>query len=72
MYMNARDMQIGRGEPISDTGRVLSGYLDGIMIRANSHEMVKELAEHATIPVINGSLLLHDVSFAVCKWTSHG
>lgn len=54
MYMNARDMQIGRGEPISDTGRVLSGYLDGIMIRANSHEMVKELAEHASIPVING------------------
>mgnify|MGYP003531283870 FL=1 len=54
MYMNARDMQIGRGEPISDTGRVLSGYLDGIMIRANSHEMVKELAEYASIPVING------------------
>jgi ornithine carbamoyltransferase len=54
MYMNARDMQIGRGEPISDTGKVLSGYLDGIMIRANSHEMVKELAENATIPVING------------------
>ena len=54
MYMNARDMQIGRGEPISDTGRVLSGYLDGIMIRANSHEMVKELAQHASIPVING------------------
>ena len=54
MYMNARDMQIGRGEPILDTGRVLSGYLDGIMIRANSHEMVKELAQHASIPVING------------------
>ncbi|WP_332649912.1 ornithine carbamoyltransferase [Lysinibacillus sp. 54212] len=54
MYMNARDMQIGRGEPISDTGQVLSGYLDGIMIRANSHEMVKELAEYAKIPVING------------------
>ena len=54
MYMNARDMQIGRGEPISDTGRVLSGYLDGIMIRANSHEMVKELAENSSIPVING------------------
>ncbi|MEK4230278.1 ornithine carbamoyltransferase [Solibacillus sp. FSL H8-0538] len=54
MFMNARDMQIGRGEPISDTGRVLSGYLDGIMIRANSHEMVKELAAYATIPVING------------------
>ena len=54
MYMNARDMQIGRGEPISDTGKVLSGYLDGIMIRANSHDMVKELAENASIPVING------------------
>lgn len=54
MYMNARDMQIGRGEPISDTGRVLSGYLDGIMIRANSHEMVKELADNSSIPVING------------------
>lgn len=54
MYMHSRDLQIGRGEPISDTGKVLSGYLDAIMIRANSHEMVKELAEHATIPVING------------------
>lgn len=54
MYMNARDMQIGRGEPISDTGRVLSGYLDGIMIRANSHAMVEELADSASIPVING------------------
>lgn len=54
MFMNARDLQIGRGESVYDTGHVLSGYLDGIMIRANSHEMVKELAEHATIPVING------------------
>lgn len=54
MYMNARDMQIGRGETIHDTGHVLSEYLDGIMIRANSHEMVKELAEHSSIPVING------------------
>lgn len=54
MYMNARDMQIGRGEPIPDTGRVLSGYLDGIMIRANSHAMVEELAEFSSIPVING------------------
>jgi len=54
MYMHARDLQIGRGEPISDTGKVLSGYLDGIMIRANSHKMVEELADAATIPVING------------------
>lgn len=54
MFMHARDLQIGRGESVYDTAHVLSGYLDGIMIRANSHEMVKELAEHATIPVING------------------
>lgn len=54
MFMHSRDLQIGRGESVYDTGHVLSGYLDGIMIRANSHEMVKELAEHASIPVING------------------
>ncbi|MBK3493538.1 ornithine carbamoyltransferase [Viridibacillus sp. YIM B01967] len=54
MFMHARDLQIGRGESVHDTAHVLSGYLDGIMIRANSHEMVKELAEHASIPVING------------------
>ncbi|QFG01191.1 ornithine carbamoyltransferase [Psychrobacillus glaciei] len=54
MFMHARDLQIGRGESVYDTGNVLSGYLDGIMIRANSHDMVKELAEHASIPVING------------------
>lgn len=54
MFLHSRDLQIGRGESIYDTGHVLSGYLDGIMIRANSHEMVKELAEHASIPVING------------------
>lgn len=54
MFMHSRDLQIGRGEPISDTGRVLSGYLDAIMIRANSHKMVQELAQYATIPVING------------------
>ncbi|WP_019414218.1 ornithine carbamoyltransferase [Paenisporosarcina sp. TG20] len=54
IYMHARDLQIGRGEPVSDTGKVLSGYLDAIMIRANSHKMVEELAHAATIPVING------------------
>lgn len=54
MFMNARDMQIGRGESIYDTGHVLSEYLDGVMIRANSHEMVKELAVNSTIPIING------------------
>lgn len=54
MYMNANDLQIGRGESVHDTGNVLSGYLDAVMIRANSHEMVEELAKHSSIPVING------------------
>ncbi|WP_432363981.1 ornithine carbamoyltransferase [Sporosarcina sp. UB5] len=54
MFMNAKDLQIGRGESVYDTGNVLSGYLDAVMIRANSHEMVKELAKHSSIPVING------------------
>ncbi len=54
MFMNARDLQIGRGESVYDTGHVFSEYLDGVMIRANSHEMVKELAEHTSVPVING------------------
>lgn len=54
MFMNAKDLQIGRGESIYDTGNVLSEYLDGVMIRANSHEMVKELAKHSSIPIING------------------
>ncbi|MDN4607233.1 ornithine carbamoyltransferase [Sporosarcina highlanderae] len=54
MYMNARDLQIGRGESIHDTGKVLSEYLDGVMIRANSHETVEELAKHSSIPIING------------------
>lgn len=54
MFMNAKDLQIGRGESVYDTGHVLSEYLDGVMIRANSHEMVKELAKHTSVPVING------------------
>lgn len=54
LVLNARDLQIGRGETVSDTAKVLSQFVDGIMIRANSHKMVEELAENATIPVING------------------
>lgn len=54
LYLNSRDLQIGRGETISDTAKVLSQYVDGIMIRTFSHSIVEELAEHATIPVING------------------
>ena len=60
IYLNDRDSQIGRGEPIRDTARVLSRMVDGIMIRTFSHDSVIELAEYASIPVINGLTdLLH-------------
>ena len=52
--LNHTDLQIGRGEPVSDTAKVLSRYADVIMLRANSHATLLELAGHATIPVING------------------
>jgi ornithine carbamoyltransferase len=52
--LNHTDLQIGRGEPISDTAKVLSRYVDAIMVRANKHETLTELAEHASVPVING------------------
>lgn len=54
LALNHTDLQLGRGESIADTARVLSRYGDAIMIRANSHETLLELAEHATIPIING------------------
>jgi ornithine carbamoyltransferase len=54
LFLSARDIQLGRGEPIRDTARVLSRYVDGIMIRTFAHSDVEELAEYATIPVING------------------
>ncbi|HHY38050.1 MAG TPA: ornithine carbamoyltransferase [Clostridia bacterium] len=60
LYLSASDLQLGRGETIADTARVLSRYLDGIMIRTYSHSDVVELARHASIPVINGLTdLLH-------------
>ena len=52
--LNASDMQLGRGETIADTARVLSRFVDIIMIRANSHDDLLELAGHSSIPVING------------------
>lgn len=54
LFLSSNDLQIGRGEPISDTAQVLSQYLDGIMIRTFEHEKVEELAKYASIPVING------------------
>src|SRR6478735_6665928 len=52
--LNHTDLQVGRGESIADTARVLSRYVDAIMIRANSHGTLMQLAEHATVPVVNG------------------
>ncbi|MFO7894060.1 MAG: ornithine carbamoyltransferase [Longimicrobiales bacterium] len=54
LFLSARDLQIGRGEPIKDTARVLSRYVDGIMIRTFDQNDVVELAHYGTIPVING------------------
>jgi len=54
LFLSSRDIQIGRGEPIPDTARVLSRYVHGIMIRTFDHGEVEELARCATIPVING------------------
>ncbi len=53
IVMQGNDMQLGRGEAVSDTARVLSRYVDAIMLRANSHEALVELARHASVPVIN-------------------
>ncbi|SUP43684.1 ornithine carbamoyltransferase [Veillonella criceti] len=60
LFLSSRDLQIGRGEPIKDTARVLSRYVDGIMIRTFAHDTVLELAQYADVPVINALTdLLH-------------
>ena len=60
LFLSPRDVQLGRGEPIADTARVLSRYVNGIMIRTFAHQDVEELARYASVPVINGLTdLLH-------------
>jgi ornithine carbamoyltransferase len=60
LFLSPRDVQLGRGEPVADTARVLSRYVDGIMIRTFAHAEVEELARYADVPVINGLTdLLH-------------
>src|ERR1700722_1831226 len=54
LFLSPRDVQLGRGEPIADTARVLSRYVDGIMIRTFAHADVEELARYASVPIING------------------
>ena len=60
LFLSSRDIQLGRGEPLKDTARVLSRYVDGMMVRTFGHDRIEELAKFATVPVINGLTdLLH-------------
>src|SRR6201989_1745925 len=54
LFLSPRDVQLGRGEPIMDTARVLSRYVNGIMIRTFAHQDIEELAKYASVPIING------------------
>ena len=54
LFLSSNDLQIGRGEPVQDTARVLSRYLDGIMIRTFTQQEVEDLAKYGSIPIING------------------
>ena len=54
LFLSSRDLQIGRGEPVQDTARVLSRYLDGIMIRTFAQKEVEDLSQFGSIPIING------------------
>jgi ornithine carbamoyltransferase len=72
LFLSSRDLQLGRGEPIKDTARVLSRYVDGIMIRTFDHADVEELAAHASVPVINGLTdYLHPCQILADVFTVH-
>jgi ornithine carbamoyltransferase len=59
LFLSSRDIQLGRGEPIADTARVLARYLDILMIRTFAHQEVEDLAKFSTVPIINGLTDLH-------------
>ena len=68
MVLGAKDLQLGRGETVEDTARVLSRYVDGIMARVFDHDDIVKLSQYATVPVINGlSDLLHPCQ-AICDY----
>jgi ornithine carbamoyltransferase len=72
LFLSPRDVQLGRGEPIADTARVLSRYVHGIMIRTYAHRDVEATAAHATVPVINGLTdLLHPCQVLADVLTMH-
>ncbi len=59
IFLSSNSTQIGRGEPIKDTARVMSGYVDGVMIRTFGHEIIEEFAEYSSVPIINGLTDMH-------------
>jgi len=54
LFLSKDDLQLGRGEPIKDTAKVISSYVDGIMMRTFGHEIIEEVAKHSAVPVVNG------------------
>lgn len=68
LYLSSSDLQLGRGETIADTAKVLSRYLDGIMARTYAHKTIEELAKYGTVPVINGLSDLEHPCQVLCDY----